>query len=116
MTFSSLSLCSAWTLSAGKGNLLSQALSAADRTLLNGTWEPTDGMGRNGSVAGTREEQYNCTGGSKIQQKSENNQTDTIAKKRWYNESVMIGEIEETKARKRKIQKLNWEKDIKFFL
>lgn len=40
----------------------------------------------------------------------------TIAKKSQCNESVMIGEIEETKASERKIQKWRWEKDIKFFL
>lgn len=36
---------------------------------------------------------------------------DTIAKKGRYNESVTIGETEETKARRRKIQKRSWEKD-----
>lgn len=85
---------------AGKGNLLSQALSAVVRTLLNGTWEPTNRTGRKGSVV-ERREWYNCAGGSKIQQKSENDQRDTIAKKSQYNESVMIGMIEETKVRGR---------------
>lgn len=89
-----------------KGNLLSQALSTVVRTLLNGTWEPTNLTGRNGSVVERRREWYNCTsGGSKIQQKSENDQMDTIANKRQHNESVMIGMIEETKASERKIQK-----------
>lgn len=95
--FPSLPVCSAWTVLAGKGNLLSQALSAVVWTLLNGTWKPTDWTGRNGSVAGRRGEQYDCTGGSKIEQKSGNGQMDTIAKKSGYNESVMIGETEETK-------------------
>lgn len=99
-SFSSLPLFSALTVLAGKGNLLSQALSAGVRTLLNGTWMPTNSTGRNGSVVGRRGEQYDCTRGSKIQQKSENDHMGTIAKKSQCNESVMIGEIEETKARK----------------
>jgi len=41
---------------------------------------------------------------------------DTITKKSQYNESVMTGETEETKARKRKIQKCSLKTTLNFFL